>query len=89
MSAKHFVSFLILIGLLSFLSSCAVRTQAVEKPVKVEVPVKCEVPEVAKPRYITPSQADSSVRLLEILMHNYGECRVYSERLEKALEVCR
>lgn len=89
MSAKHFASSLILTGLLSFLSSCAVRTQVVEKPVRVEVPIRCEVPEVAKPRYITPSQTDGPVRLLEILMHNYGECRVYSERLEKALEVCR
>lgn len=69
------------------LSSCA--TKVIEKPVRVEVPVRCEVPEIEKPNYLKPAEQDSATEILRKLLHNYAECRIYSERLEKALEVCR
>ncbi len=69
------------------LSSCA--TKVIEKPVRVEVPVRCEVPEIEKPNYLKPSEQDNAVEVLRKLLHNYAECRIYSERLEKALEVCK
>lgn len=86
MSAKVLSVYLMSIAILS-LNSCA--TKVVEKPIRVEVPVRCEVPEIEKPSYLKPAEQDSAVEVLRKLLHNYAECRIYSERLEKALEVCR
>ena len=86
MSVKALSVCLMSIAILS-LSSCA--TKVIEKPGRVEVPVRCEVPEVEKPSYLKPAEQDSATEILRKLLHNYAECRIYSERLEKAMEVCK
>lgn len=86
MSAKVLSVCLMSIAVLS-LNSCA--TKAAEKPLRIEVPVRCEVPEITKPSYLSPTEQDSATEILKKLLHNYAECRIYSERLLKALEVCK
>lgn len=67
-----------------FLFSCA------EKVIykTVSVPVKCQPPEPEEPTYIKPTQDMSYTDVLKALIENYRMCRMYSEQLKKAQEVC-
>jgi hypothetical protein len=67
-----------------FLFSCA------EKVVykTVAVPVRCQIPKVEEPEYIKPSRGASYTEILKALIENYRMCRIYSEELKKATEVC-
>ncbi len=68
-----------------FLFSCAQKTAYKT----VQVPVRCQVPKVEEPNYIKPSDQMSYPELLKALIENYHMCRMYSEELKKAMEVCQ
>ena len=74
---------LLVASFIFFLFSCA------EKVVykTVAVPVRCQIPKVEEPEYIKPSCA-SYTEILKALIENYRMCRIYSEELKKATEVC-
>jgi hypothetical protein len=75
---------LLVVSFILFLFSCA------EKVVykTVAVPVRCQIPKVEEPEYIKPSSGASYTEILKALIENYRMCRIYSEELKKATEVC-